>query len=82
MCIIVHICLLMFRYKDNTSGDQEVVQWLWQTLESFSNEEKVLFLKFVSGRSRLPQRISDIPQRFVLSVFEQVFWYILILLIN
>ena len=63
---------MFFRYKDNTSEDHEVIQWFWQILESFSNEEKVLFLKFVSGRSRLPQRISDIPQRFILSVFEQV----------
>lgn len=49
-----------------------MVQWLWQTLESFPNEERMLFLRFVSGRSRLPLRISDIPQRFQLSVYDQV----------
>ncbi len=62
----------MPRYKDNTTADHDVVQWLWQTLESFSKDEKVLFLRFVSGRSRLPHRISDIPQRFVISVYDQV----------
>ena len=63
---------MCFRYKDNTTEDQDVVQWLWQTLEDFSKEEKILFLRFVSGRSRLPHKISDIPQRFVLSVYDQV----------
>ena len=40
------------------------MQWLWQTLDLFTNEEKILFLRFVSGRSRLPTRVSEIPQRF------------------
>ena len=31
-------------------------------------EERVLFLRFVSGRSRLPTRVSEIPQRFQISV--------------
>lgn len=45
-----------------------MIQWLWQTLESFTIEERVLFLRFVSGRSRLPTRVSEIPQRFQISV--------------
>ena len=56
------------RYRDGTSQEDSVVQWLWQTLESFTVEERVLFLRFVSGRSRLPTRVSEIPQRFQISV--------------
>uniref|UniRef100_A0A8B9YSC2 HECT-type E3 ubiquitin transferase n=1 Tax=Bos mutus grunniens TaxID=30521 RepID=A0A8B9YSC2_BOSMU len=41
-----------------------LVQWFWHTLEEFSNEERVLFMRFVSGRSRLPANTADISQRF------------------
>ena len=54
------------RYKDGSESDQ-VYLWLWQALEDFSNEERSLFLRFVSGRSRLPTRVSEISQRFQLS---------------
>jgi HECT-domain (ubiquitin-transferase) len=32
-----------------------VIRRLWTALESFTNDERVLFLEFVWGRSRLPQ---------------------------
>ena len=63
----IHFCSVC-RYRDGTSQEDSVVQWLWQTLESFTVEERVLFLRFVSGRSRLPTRVSEIPQRFQISV--------------
>jgi E3 ubiquitin-protein ligase HERC1 len=40
------------------------VQWLWNILESFTNAERVLFMRFVSGRSRLPANLADLSQRF------------------
>ncbi|KAL5481420.1 hypothetical protein EMCRGX_G021569 [Ephydatia muelleri] len=52
------------RYRDGISESDDIIRWLWQTLDSFTNEEKVLFLRFVSGRSRLPARVSEITQRF------------------
>ena len=58
----------LHRYRDGTTQGDSVVQWLWQTLESLTIEERVLFLRFVSGRSRLPTRVSEIPQRFQISV--------------
>ena len=70
--LYLHTMLFIFcsvcRYRDGTSQEDSVVQWLWQTLESFTVEERVLFLRFVSGRSRLPTRVSEIPQRFQISV--------------
>ena len=63
------MCTFFFyRYRDGTTQGDPVVQWLWQTLESLTIEERVLFLRFVSGRSRLPTRVSEIPQRFQISV--------------
>ena len=52
------------RYRDGVDEKDQLIQWLWETLTSFTNEEKTLFLRFVSGRSRLPARVSEIPQRF------------------
>ncbi|KAJ8304849.1 hypothetical protein KUTeg_018432 [Tegillarca granosa] len=42
----------------------DVVQWFWEVLEAFSNDERIQFLRFVSGRTRLPANPSDISQRF------------------
>ena len=39
-------------------GKREV-SLLWQVLESFTEEERSLFLRFVWGRSRLPLREQD-----------------------
>ncbi len=49
-----------------------LVQWFWQTLEEFSNEERVLFMRFVSGRSRLPANTADISQRFQIMKVDRV----------
>lgn len=49
-----------------------LITWLWSTLESFSNEERILFMRFVSGRSRLPATVSDISQRFQIVKVDRV----------
>ena len=41
-----------------------LVAWFWNSLESFTCDEKILFMRFVSGRSRLPANLADITQRF------------------
>jgi len=41
------------RYRDMDEHDQ-VINWLWEVLTEFDDPERVLFSKFVSGRSRLP----------------------------
>lgn len=41
------------KYSGCTEED-ETVKKFWRVLESFSDEEKSLYLKFVWGRSRLP----------------------------
>ena len=46
-----------------------LVRWFWETLESFSNAERSLFLRFVWGRTRLPRTIVDFRGRdFVFQV--------------
>jgi len=44
--------------------NSQVVQWLWDILNGFLDSEKVLFLRFVCGRSRLPSNLSDFSQHF------------------
>ncbi|XP_035829751.1 probable E3 ubiquitin-protein ligase HERC1 isoform X3 [Aplysia californica] len=41
-----------------------LVRWFWSVLESFTNEERIQFLRFISGRTRLPSNPADITQRF------------------
>lgn len=57
------ILLSRHRYREVDEHDPLVV-WLWAVLESFSPSERVLFVRFVSGRSRLPANLADLSQRF------------------
>ncbi len=52
-------------YRDLQSSSP-LVKYFWQTLESFNQEERQLFLRFVWGRSRLPVSESDWTQQFTL----------------
>lgn len=66
-CFSVLLCLalskLAFRYRELDENSQ-LVKWLWSILESFTDNERVLFMRFVSGRSRLPANLADLSQRF------------------
>uniref|UniRef100_A0A1A7WGI3 HECT-type E3 ubiquitin transferase n=1 Tax=Iconisemion striatum TaxID=60296 RepID=A0A1A7WGI3_9TELE len=61
--ICCNVLKKVVRYRE-VDEQHSLVQWFWQTLEEFSNEERVLFMRFVSGRSRLPANTADISQRF------------------
>ncbi|CAL8069477.1 unnamed protein product [Orchesella dallaii] len=61
--ISVGLLKQIVRYREMDES-HELVQWLWCILEGFSNAERVLFLRFVSGRSRLPANLADFSQRF------------------
>ncbi|KAG9489664.1 hypothetical protein GDO78_005551 [Eleutherodactylus coqui] len=61
--ISVEVLKKVVRYRE-VDEQHQLVQWFWQTLDEFSNEERVLFMRFVSGRSRLPANTADISQRF------------------
>ncbi|XP_072518712.1 probable E3 ubiquitin-protein ligase HERC1 isoform X2 [Salminus brasiliensis] len=61
--VSVEMLKKVVRYRDIAESHQLIV-WLWQSLEEFTNEERVLFLRFVSGRSRLPSNPADITQKF------------------
>ncbi|ODM97024.1 putative E3 ubiquitin-protein ligase HERC1 [Orchesella cincta] len=61
--ISVGLLKQIVRYREMDES-HELVQWLWSILEGFSNAERVLFLRFVSGRSRLPANLADFSQRF------------------
>lgn len=41
-------------YEGGVSATEQHIQIFWQVLESFNDEEKSLYLKFVWGRARLP----------------------------
>ncbi|XP_018324237.1 probable E3 ubiquitin-protein ligase HERC1 isoform X2 [Agrilus planipennis] len=67
VCGLPHISIAslkkIVRYRDLDENHQ-LVQWLWNILGNFTNAERVLFMRFVSGRSRLPANLADLSQRF------------------
>lgn len=71
--ISVDVLKKVVRYRE-VDEQHQLVQWFWHTLEEFSNEERVLFMRFVSGRSRLPANTADISQRFQIMKVDRVRW--------
>ncbi|XP_018567016.1 probable E3 ubiquitin-protein ligase HERC1 [Anoplophora glabripennis] len=67
VCGMAHISISVLkkivRYRE-LDEDHQLVQWLWDILENFTDNERVLFMRFVSGRSRLPANLADLSQRF------------------
>jgi E3 ubiquitin-protein ligase HERC1 len=61
--ISVDALKLVARYRNSEPGCP-FIDWFWQILEEMSEEDKVLFMIFVSGRSRLPGNPVDFNQRF------------------
>ncbi|KAG5885881.1 hypothetical protein JTB14_019144 [Gonioctena quinquepunctata] len=61
--ISIMILKKIVRYRELDENHQ-LVQWLWNILENFTDSERVLFMRFVSGRSRLPANLADVSQRF------------------
>ncbi|XP_048506982.1 E3 ubiquitin-protein ligase HERC2 isoform X2 [Athalia rosae] len=58
-------------YK-GVDGSAPLIQWFWEVMEEFSNQERSLFLRFVWGRTRLPRTIADFRGRdFVLQVLDK-----------
>ncbi len=47
---------LLANYEDIEPDDKQV-QYLWQALEGFTDAERSQFLRFVSGRKRLPTQM-------------------------
>ena len=64
--------MICFRRYREVEPSDPLVMWLWSVLESFTNEERILFMRFVSGRSRLPTNASDISQRFQIVKVDRV----------
>lgn len=60
--------LYFSRYRE-LDENHRLVKWLWNILEEFTDDERVLFMRFVSGRSRLPANLADLSQRFQVSKY-------------
>lgn len=55
---------------ENIDPNSETVKMFWEVLEEFSMEERVLFLRFVWARSRMPTSIEDLPINFKLQAAQ------------
>uniref|UniRef100_A0A2H8TU70 HECT-type E3 ubiquitin transferase n=1 Tax=Melanaphis sacchari TaxID=742174 RepID=A0A2H8TU70_9HEMI len=69
--IPINMLLSIVTYKGVEAHDK-LVQWFWEILSEFTNQERSLFLRFVWGRTRLPRTIEDFRGRdFVLHVIDR-----------
>ncbi|XP_060087711.1 E3 ubiquitin-protein ligase HECTD3 isoform X2 [Heteronotia binoei] len=50
------------RFEDFEPSDTRI-QYFWEALNNFTNEDRSRFLRFVTGRSRLPARIYIYPDK-------------------
>lgn len=50
--------------------DSPVIKYFWDSLRSFSNEQRSLFLRFVWGRSTLPPSSEEFTEKFCVSRLE------------
>lgn len=73
--IPLHLLKSVATYK-GIEPSASLIQWFWEVMESFSNTERSLFLRFVWGRTRLPRTIADFRGRdFVIQVrFLHILW--------
>lgn len=66
--IPLHLLKSVATYK-GIEASAPLAQWFWEVMESLSNTERSLFLRFVWGRTRLPRTIADFRGRdFVIQV--------------
>lgn len=56
-------------YSGCNSSDTHV-EWFWNVLRGFTQEERSAFLRFVWGRARLPANDKEFPQLFKLQSFS------------
>jgi E3 ubiquitin-protein ligase HERC2 len=67
--------MYLFLTINNVPGidaNSSLIQWFWDVMEEFTNQERSLFLRFVWGRTRLPRTIADFRGRdFVLQVSKE-----------
>ncbi|XP_048855280.1 LOW QUALITY PROTEIN: E3 ubiquitin-protein ligase HERC2 [Brienomyrus brachyistius] len=69
--IPLHLLKSVATYK-GVEPTVPLIQWFWEVMESFSNTERSLFLRFVWGRTRLPRTIADFRGRdFVVQVLDK-----------
>lgn len=69
------ICVINFDFTIRYRGLDEnhiLIKWFWTILEEFTNEERIQFLRFISGRTRLPSNPADITQRFQIMTSDRV----------
>lgn len=54
------------QYEGYSESDR-VVQWFWEILAEYSQEQRKAYLKFVWGRSRLPLTVAQFSKRMKLT---------------
>ena len=54
----------------NCSETHDVIKRFWQVLDNFSNEDKISYLRFVWGRTRLPLKEEEVLENHTIQLDE------------
>lgn len=54
----------------NENEESQVIKWFWQMFEEFTQEERKMYLKFVWGRSKIPQDTTNLAYRHCISLYS------------
>ena len=54
----------------NCSDAHEVIKRFWQVLEGFQNDDKINYLRFVWGRTRLPLKEEEVVENHTIQLDE------------
>ena len=49
------------------NNDDDIIKWFWDWFETTNENERIKYLKFVSGRSRLPKSSNKIKYKHIIS---------------
>jgi len=52
------------------SEDQNIIKWFWKMFESFSQDERKMYLKFVWGRSKIPADTSKLNYKHRITLYD------------
>ena len=67
-CVVVNECIVSVMLEEMRKEDQRV-KYLWEVLEKFSNEDRSRFLRFVTGRRRLPAVMHVVGELVLISIY-------------
>jgi E3 ubiquitin-protein ligase HERC1 len=56
----------------NVGKDHKIIKWFWEMFESFTQEERQKYLKFVWGRAKMPSDTTNLDYQHQVNVYSHM----------